>query len=156
MIRNSRRTLLCVQFLALLAAAGAACAADLNPAALAFKAPDQLKWRDPTGAAGINQAILVGDPEKPGLYVVMNRFKPGNFSRPHFHPNDRFITVIKGTWWVATGNKYDPSLTTPMPTGSFVTHFAKQVHWDGAKDEEAWLIIVGEGPATLTRVEEAK
>jgi hypothetical protein len=43
-----------------------------------------------------------------------------------------------------------------MPTGSFVTHFAKQVHWDGAKDEEAWLIIVGEGPATLTRVEEAK
>jgi len=24
------------------------------------------------------------------------------------------------------------------------------------KDEEAWLIIVGEGPATLTRVEEAK
>ena len=39
---------------------------------------------------------------------------------------------------------------------SFVTHFAKQVHWDGSKDEEAWLIIVGEGPATLTRVEEAK
>ena len=27
---------------------------------------------------------------------------------------------------------------------------------DGAKDEEAWLIIVGDGPATLTRVEEAK
>ena len=26
----------------------------------------------------------------------------------------------------------------------------------GAKDEEAWVIIVGEGPATLTRVEEAK
>ncbi len=120
-------------------AAGAALAADLNPAALAYKSPDQLKWRDPSG-----------------VYVVMNRFKPGNFSRPHFHPNDRFITVIKGTWWVATGNKFDPGLTVPMPTGSFVTHFAKQVHWDGAKDEEAWLIIVGEGPATLTRVEEAK
>ena len=142
-------------FALLLAAAGAS-AADLNPAALAYKSPDQLKWRDPTGGAGINQAVLVGDPEKPGLYVVMNRFKPGNFSRPHFHPNDRFITVIKGTWWVATGNKFDPGLTVPMPTGSFVTHFAKQVHWDGAKDEEAWLIIVGEGPATLTRVEEAK
>ena len=58
--------------------------------------------------------------------------------------------------WVATGNKFDPNLTVAMPTGSFVTHFAKQVHRDGAKDEEAWLIIVGEGPATLTRVEEAK
>ena len=150
-----RQVLHCVPLVALLFAS-AASAADLNPAALAYKAPDQLKWRDPTGAAPINQAILVGDPEKPGLYVVMNRFKPGNFSRPHFHPNDRFITVIKGTWWVATGNKFDPALTTPMPTGSFVTHFAKQVHWDGAKDEEAWVLIVGEGPATSTPVEIAK
>jgi quercetin dioxygenase-like cupin family protein len=131
-------------------------ATELDPKVLAFKLPDQLKWRDPTGAAGVNQAILHGDPTKPGLYVVLNRFKPGNFSRPHFHPNDRFITVVKGTWWVATGNKFDPALTVAMPAGSFVTHFANQVHWDGAKDEEAWVLIVGDGPATLTRVEEAK
>lgn len=156
MILKSPRVSLCVPFLASLLVSGAPCAADLNPAALAYKAPDQLTWRDPTGAAGINQAVLVGDPSKAGLYVVMNRFKPGNFSRPHFHPNDRFITVIKGTWWVATGNKYDTNNMVPMPTGSFVTHFGKQVHWDGAKDEEAWLIIVGEGPATQTRVEETK
>jgi hypothetical protein len=44
----------------------------------------------------------------------------------------------------------------PMPSGSFVTHFGKQVHWDGAKDEEAWVLIVGEGPGTLTLVEEAR
>src|SRR5260370_25543730 len=87
-------------------AAGTARAADLNPAALAYKAPDQLKWRDPTGAAGIKQAVLVGDPEKPGLYVVLNRFKPGNFSRPHLHPNDSLITRIKDTGWGATGRKF--------------------------------------------------
>ena len=40
-----------------------------------------------------------------------------------------------------------------MPAGSFVTDFAKQVHWDGAKDEEAWVLIVGDGPGTLTYVE---
>jgi hypothetical protein len=137
-------------------AAGSVAAAELNPAALIYKLPDQLQWRDPTGAAGVNQAVLQGDPTKPGLYVVMNRFKPGNFSRPHFHPNDRFITVVKGTWWVGTGNKFDPASTVPMPAGSFVTHFGKQVHYDGAKDEEAVLIIVGEGPATLTRVDEAQ
>ena len=81
-----------------------------------------------------NQVVLHGDPSKSGLYVVINRFKPGNFSRPHFHPNDRFITVVKGTWWVATGDKVDSENMMPMPTGSFVTHFGKQVHWDGAKD----------------------
>jgi len=135
-------------------AAGPASAAELDPKAVIFKLPDNIEWK---GTGGNRSAVLAGDPNGTGLYEVINKWLAGNnFSRPHFHPNDRFITVIKGTWWVATGNKFDPALTTPMPTGSFVTHFAKQVHWDGAKDEEAWLIIVGEGPATLTRVEEAK
>jgi oxalate decarboxylase/phosphoglucose isomerase-like protein (cupin superfamily) len=130
--------------------------ASLDPKAVTYTLPDQYKWRDPTGAAGTNQVVLSGDPTKPGPYVVLNRFKPGNFSKPHFHPNDRFITVIKGTWWVATGNKVDKENMVPMPAGSFVTHFGKQVHWDGAKDEEAWVLIVGEGPGTNTPVEEAK
>jgi hypothetical protein len=30
------------------------------------------------------------------------------------------------------------------------------VHWDGAKDEDALLLIVGMAPATNTRVEEEK
>ena len=104
----------------------------------------------------MNQVVLHGDPTKTGLYVVLNRFKPGNFSKPHFHPNDRFITVVKGTWWVATGNKVDKNGMVAMPTGSFVTHFGKQVHWDGAKDEEVWVLIAGQRPGTLRRVEEAK
>jgi hypothetical protein len=28
-------------------------------------------------------------------------------------------------------------LRAPMPAGSLVTHFAKRVHWDGARDEDA-------------------
>jgi hypothetical protein len=42
----------------------------------------------------------------------------------------------------------------PMPTGTFVTHFAKQVHYDGAKDEEVVVLIAGEGPATATPAEQ--
>jgi len=129
---------------------------ELDPKVLAFKLPSDIKWRDPTDKAPVNQAVLFGDPSKPGLYIVVNRFKPNNFSRPHFHPNDRHITVIKGTWWIATGNRFDTSLMLPMPTGSHVTHYGKQVHWDGAKDEEAWVLIVGEGPGTSTPVEIAK
>jgi quercetin dioxygenase-like cupin family protein len=129
--------------------------AGIDPKAAAYTLPDQYKWRDPTGASGTNQVVLQGDPTKAGPYVTLNRFKPGNFSKPHFHPNDRFITVVKGTWWVATGNKVDKDNMVPMRAGSFVTHFAKQIHWDGAKDEEAWVLVVGEGPGTLTLVEEA-
>jgi quercetin dioxygenase-like cupin family protein len=88
--------------------------------------------------------------------MVMNRFQPGTFSKPHFHPHDRFITVIKGTWWVGTGNKWRKDATVPVKPGGAVTHFGKEVHYDGAKDEEVILIIAGEGPATLTPVEMAK
>jgi len=35
-----------------------------------------------------------------------------------------------------------------LPAGTFVTHFAKQVHYDGAKDEDVVIELVGMGPAT--------
>jgi hypothetical protein len=126
-------------------------ATDLNPAALIYKSPNQIPWVD--SPAGSSQAVLRGDPEKPGPYIVPTKWHAGHMSRPHFHPNDRFITVISGTWWVGTGTKYDPDSTVPMAAGSFVTHFGKQVHYDGAKDGDVVLEIVGEGPATSTPAE---
>ena len=85
---------------------------------------------------------------------MLTKWLPGNMSHPHFHPNDRFIAVLKGTWWVGTGTKFNPDSTVPMPAGAFVTHFGKQVHYDGAKEGETVLLIVGEGPATITPAEE--
>src|SRR5262245_61609028 len=82
-------------------------AAELNPAALAYKLPDQIKWNPPS-AAGSQNSVLVGDPSKGGLYVVRNTWLKGDhFSRPHFHPNDRFITVLSGTWWMGSGATFD-------------------------------------------------
>jgi hypothetical protein len=125
-------------------------AGELDPKAVVFKLPGQINW-GPVTPNGNQQAVLFGDPTKPGLYGVMTKWLAGNhFSRPHFHPNDRFITVLSGTWWVGSGPDFDPNTSVPIPAGSFVTHFGKQVHWDGAKDTDAVLLIVGEGPATTT------
>jgi hypothetical protein len=126
----------------------------LNPSAVTFLPPDQFKWRDPFNKSPTNQVILFGDPSKEGPYMVINRFSPGAFSRPHFHPNDRFITVLKGTWWVGTGAAFDTNATVPMPTGSFVTHFGRGIHYDGAKDDEVMVLITGMGPATSTQVKQ--
>jgi len=127
--------------------------ADLNPAAIAYKLPNQIEWKDtPIGA---KVAVLRGAPDKPGPYIVLVKWTPQHMSRPHFHSIDHFITVISGTWWVGTGSKFDPDSTVPMPAGSFVTHFANQLHYDGAKDQECVLQIVGEGPDTTT-YDEAK
>jgi hypothetical protein len=121
-----------------------------DPKVLAFTLPDKIPW---TGNDAAKTAILAGDPSKPGIYVELTKWLPHHMSRPHFHPNDRYIYVISGTWWVGTGPKYDPDSTTPMPAGTYVTHFAKEIHYDGAKDEEVTLEIVGMGPATSTPAE---
>ena len=146
-----RRYWLSALLIATAVPAGSAKAPDVNPAALAYKLPDQIKWS--TEANGAQQAVLVGDPSKTGLYVVLTKWTAHHMSRPHFHPNDRYITVISGTWWVGTGTKFDPDSTKPLPPGSFVRHVGKEVHYDGAKDEDTVLEIVGEGPATSTPAE---
>jgi hypothetical protein len=125
--------------------------AELDPKAIKVQLPAEIKW---VRNGGAESAVLVGDPSKPGLYVVLQKWLPHNNSRPHFHPNDRFITVISGTWWVNTGPKYDPEGMKPVPAGSFVTHTAKEIHYDGAKDGECILQIVGIGPATSTGAEQ--
>jgi len=126
-------------------------AASLDPKAIAITLPKDIKWV--TSAGGSENAVLVGDPSKPGLYVVLTKWTPHHNSRPHFHPNDRFITVLSGTWWVNTGAKYDPEGMVPLPAGSFTKHAGKEIHYDGAKDEECVLEIVGMGPATSTPAE---
>jgi hypothetical protein len=82
--------------------------------------------------------------------------RKGNFGRPHTHPNDRFLYVLDGTWWAGTGNKVDPNLAVPAKAGSSLSVFAKGAHWDGTKDEDVTVVLIGEGPATSTLVEEAK
>ncbi|WP_372783682.1 cupin domain-containing protein [Phenylobacterium sp.] len=125
--------------------AGSARAETPDPAVLAYRLPDQIAWQgDPK--AGPLSYVLWGDPGKPGPYAILVKWPPHQMSRPHTHPNERRVTVISGTWWVGTGKTFAPETTTPIPAGSVVTHFARQWHYDGAKDEPVTLEIVGEGP----------
>lgn len=119
----------------------------LDQAAVAFKLPDQIKWVE-NAKSGNRTAVLQGDPTRPGPYAMLLQWLPGNMSRPHFHPNDRHFIVISGTWWVGTGAEFKPDATVPLPAGTSVTHFAKGVHYDGAKSEQTTILVWGEGPAT--------
>src|SRR4026209_2475120 len=106
-------------------------------------------------AEGAPQVVISGDPSKPGMYVVQNTFAPGLGSRPHYHDQDRYVTVIKGTWWVSLGPEsdvYDPSKMVAMKAGSFVFHPAFGHHYDGAKDEEVVVRIMGMGPVTTKQL----
>lgn len=125
---------------------------DIDRKAVDFVAPKDIKFVK--NAAGTNeQAVLFGDPEKPGPYVIQLRWLPGNMSRPHFHPNDRFFVVLEGTWWLGSGTQFDPDSTVPVGPGTYVYHKGGEVHYDGAKDKQVLIQVWGMGPATSTPAE---
>jgi quercetin dioxygenase-like cupin family protein len=104
----------------------------------------------------IKTGPIIGSPSQPGIYVTRNRFAPGQGSRPHYHDQARYITVIKGTWWVSLGAEsdvYDPEKMTPVKAGSFIFEPAFGHHYDMAKDEEVIVQIMGEGPVKSTQLE---
>jgi quercetin dioxygenase-like cupin family protein len=128
-------------------------AVELDPAAVAVLTPDQFKWRDPTHQVATNQATLLGDPNKAGgLYIYINKFKPGRFGNPHYHPNDRFITVIDGASWHGTGTVVDPAQAHRVTKGTFMIDHASKVHWGGNKEEGGSYLIAGIGPSSSIEV----
>jgi quercetin dioxygenase-like cupin family protein len=119
-----------------------------------YTLPDQMRWTDAEDGKTSN---LYGDPSKPGLYAYILKLGPNVWSKPHFHDNDRFVTVLEGTLWVGTG-KFDTQRTVPLKPGSFVRDVAGGIHFEGTKDDGATLYFVGIGaspsrpsePATAT------
>ena len=109
--------------------------------------PGDLVWKDYPGLPGVKFAVVFGDPRKEGPYTIRVKFAPGVMSPPHYHPEARYVTVLKGTWWAGTGAKFDRDATIPLAAGSFAMHEARLVHYDGAKDEEVEVQISGIGPS---------
>jgi quercetin dioxygenase-like cupin family protein len=115
----------------------------------------EIRWTEDPTIPGLSTAVVAGDPRVAGQpYVIRVRFAPGTMSPPHFHPEARYIIVLKGTWWVGAGPKWDREATTPLPAGTFVEHHPQQVHYDGAKTEAVELQIMGVGPSAMIRVDE--
>ena len=98
-------------------------------------------------------ARVMGDSAKPGWYVSRTRFAAGSGTRPHYHDRDRYVTVIKGTWWTGGGDLYKPETMVPIKAGGFMFHPAGYRHYDQARDEEVIVQIMGMGPVQTVRTE---
>jgi len=110
---------------------------------------DKFKWFATEGnKVGVESVVLEGDPSKPGFYMVLNHFPPNTMSRPHTHPDERHCVVVKGTWWTGEGTKqWEPSKEVGLKPGEYMRHPSGGVHYDGARDEDVWVMISGYGPS---------
>ena len=111
-----------------------------------FKLPEQFTWTGRPGSAS-QTAALFGDPSKAGLYVQVTKRGPNDWSQPHSHPNERFITVLAGTFLIGTGAKFDKNNTVAVGPGGVVHDIPNQMHYDGTGPEGATLEFIAMGPA---------
>ena len=125
----------------------------LQPDAHGFIAANPEDLQPPEGSRSVR---ILGRGSEPGMYVQRITFAAGTGTRPHFHNQAQYITVIEGTWWVALGPEaatYDPDAMIPMKAGSFLYEPPNGIHYDQARDEAVTVQIAGMGPVKMTRVE---
>jgi hypothetical protein len=149
----TRRGLILAPLLAALPAtllADSAHAIDLAQTQVSL--PDQYQWKPALPSApaqSVETVPVFGATDKPGPYVVLIKWHPGYMSAPHTYVTDRLCFVISGTWWVNSGENFEPEATVPVPAGGFVRRVAHTPHYDGVKKggkEPAIIGIFGQAP----------
>ena len=109
----------------------------------------------PDNAVATTGGPVFGSANSTGFYITRNRFANNSTSRPHYHTMDRWVTVIKGTWWGGTGKVFRAKEMIPMPAGSVMFHPAYFIHYDGNQDGTETIVqIMGYGPVQTVQVEE--
>jgi quercetin dioxygenase-like cupin family protein len=136
---------------ALFAAVGAT-AQDDDPGFI-FLQKDEVALESASGDFDVRSKVIVGNPSEAGIYVMRIEFGPNVTSPPHFHDQDRFITVISGVWGFGRDASGDCGETVPMTEGAFVMHPKGAVHYDGSCNGEPVVVqIIGMGPVNTTRL----
>ncbi len=112
--------------------------------------PDELQWKEGPPALPETQiAVLEGDPDKRGFFVLRVKLPAGTRIPPHVHTNMERVTVISGKFNLAMGDK--PENPSVLPAGSYFSLPPRTVH-NAWVDEETILQISTSGPWTFKPV----
>lgn len=100
--------------------------------------PETLDWKPapPSLPPGQERAVLRGDPSKAGSEYTFGVRMPDGYRVPlHWHSVDENVTVLKGTFVMGIGEKFDESKGMPLKVGTFATIPKKVNHfvWTGGR-----------------------
>ena len=73
---------------------------------------------------------------------------------PHWHPGDENIVVLKGTFALATGDKFDTTALHDMTTGAY-GFMPRRVHHFGVCKGETDLLVYGVGAFVINWISPA-
>ena len=95
---------------------------------------------------GCDLAAVSGDPNADGApFVLRIRCVDGTKIPAHWHPTDENLTVLKGTFLVATGEAFDETRLQAMNVGNFILMPKEMRHFAMNKGETV-VQIHGMGP----------
>ena len=98
-------------------------------------------------------AVLVGDPTRPGPYVIRVRLPDGTRMMPHRHLEDRIYTVISGVFYIGVGEVFDELGLTAHAPGSVVVLPAGTPHFHWARSGDYVTQVTAIGPLGLEYVD---
>ena len=107
------------------------------------------------GLDGIKTTVLLGDPNKHGVYTISLHVPAHTVIMAHTHRDDRTATVVSGTWYFGYGKHHDHAALQSLAPGSFYTEPAGEPHFAETRDEAATLYITGYGPTDTNYVKDA-
>jgi quercetin dioxygenase-like cupin family protein len=118
--------------------------------------PEDVEWKPfPAFPPAARLAVLVGDPAKPGPYLIRVRLPAGTKMMPHKHPEDRLYTVISGVFYIGLGEVFDESKLMAFAPGSVVVLPGGQPHFHHAKSGDYITQVNALGPLGLAYVDPA-
>ena len=139
--------------MALLVAAPAA-AQQLSPKEIGSVRPELIRFdRFAAFPTGAEIAKVVGDPTKPGPYVVRVRVAAGVKLLPHVHPEDRIYTVMSGVFYIGFGTVFDEEKLQAFAPGSIVILPGNTPHFHWAASGEYITQVSGSGPLGINYVD---
>ncbi len=114
------------------------------------------KWgpAPPALPPGAQMAVLAGNPSSEGPYTLRARLPAGYRVPPHWHPGDENVTVLRGTFVIGRGEKFDPTTGQELAAGAFVRMPKGMRHFAFAKTE-AIIQVHGNGPFEIHYVNPA-
>ena len=111
---------------------------------------EDIQWKPfPAFPPDARLAILVGDPSKPGPYLIRVKLPSGTKMMPHKHPEDRIYTVMSGVFYIGLGEVFDENKLTAFAPGSVIVLPGDQPHFHWAKSGEYITQVSAVGPLGL-------
>jgi len=138
---------------AMLAMAGSVLAHDAVNDGMKELAPDEIVFRDdPAFPNGGQTALLHGDPDKPGLFILRIKFPPNYVVPPHTHPGFETVTVLTGAMGSGMGPKADLTKGKMLKAGGMLALPANHAHYVWTANEETIIQVSAVGPFDLVYI----